>query len=80
MMLQKQIPVDADTTVLIQNLILAQLNLPFDSKTEDSEHQKQFIRICLSLLKSLGLANGHFIVELMAQYVTADMEIRWVYT
>ena len=72
MILQNEGPFLPETCSMIQNVLLVQLNPPVEEKVVDTEGKNHFIKLCLKLLASLRILDPPFIIELMAQFITAD--------
>ena len=77
MVLQGQGLFDGDSMGLIRNVVLVQLNLPFNSKSGHAAGERKFVKMSLSLLATLGDVNDKLVIELMSQIITADMEVRY---
>ncbi|XP_065064504.1 WD repeat-containing protein 97-like isoform X2 [Rhopilema esculentum] len=76
LILHRQHPFNTETVNLVQNALIVQLNIPLEPSTDDSESKNRFIKLSLTTLASLSIHDVQFILELMAQYITADFETR----
>ena len=47
-----------------------------DVSRDEMEEKNRFIKLCLTLLTSFELLDEKYIIELMAQYITADIDPR----
>ena len=47
-----------------------------DVSRDEMEEKNRFIKLCLNLLTSFELLDEKYIIELMAQYITADIDPR----
>jgi len=65
-----------EAATVVQYSLLALLKEPLSCSSDELDSKHQFLKLCLTLLTSLELFDEHFIIELMTQYITSDIDLR----
>ena len=61
---------------MVQYSLLALLKEPLSCSPDEVDSRNQFLKLCLTLLTSLEMFDEHFLIELMTQYITSDIDLR----